>query len=359
MRDFTPRGYTRPGFPALVTNFLRLKGGFDAVRAIRASDRADLRGSGDSLRRLVDPLDPGQTCRQRAHAGDRRGDPGRRARVSQPPVHDDRDRRRRAARRDRLCAGLGHGDRLCDRRDPVRPDRLHRHEHLGARERAHGRSGAQRYCVCARGRIPRWRDHRHAGRGPRAARRRGLLHRADASRRLHAGRRAARAGRACVRLVADLDLRAPRRRHLHQGRRRRRRSRRQGRSRHSGGRSAQPGGDRGQRRRQRRRLRRHGGGPLRNLRGDADRDDAARRRHVGRRGPARRALSARARRRLDRRVDHRHVLREGERRRQDHERAVQGRDRVGRARAAGVHPGDAAADGRQRRTACGTSSAAR
>ena len=95
--------------------------------------------------------------------------------------------------------------------------------------------------------------------------------------------RAARAGRPRVRLLADLDLRAPRRRHLHQGRRRRRRPRRQGRSRHSGRRSAQSGGDRRQRRRQRRRLRRHGGGPVRDLRGDADRDDAARRRDGGRR----------------------------------------------------------------------------
>ena len=38
-----------------------------------------------------------------------------------------------------------------------------------------------------------------------------------------------------------------------------------------------PGGDRRQRRRQRRRLRRHGGRPVRNLRGDDRRDDAARR----------------------------------------------------------------------------------
>ena len=42
-----------------------------------------------------------------------------------------------------------------------------------------------------------------------------------------------------VRRVADLDLRATRRRHLHQGRRRRRRPRRQGRGRHPGRRSAQ------------------------------------------------------------------------------------------------------------------------
>ena len=90
-------------------------------------------------------------------------------------------------------------------------------------------------------------------------------------------RRDPAAGRPRVRRLADLDLRAAGRRHLHQGRGRRRRPRRQGRSGHSRGRSAQPGGDRRQRGRQRRRLRRHGGRPVRDLRGDDRRDDAARR----------------------------------------------------------------------------------
>ena len=71
-----------------------------------------------------------------------------------------------------------------------------------------------------------------------------------------------------LRRLADLDLRSSWRRHLHQGRGRRRRPRRQGRSRHSGGRSAQPGDHRRQRGRQRRRLRRHGGRPVRDLCGD-------------------------------------------------------------------------------------------
>jgi Na+/H+-translocating membrane pyrophosphatase len=65
-------------------------------------------------------------------------------------------------------------------------------------------------------------------------------------RRPHRDRRA---GRALVRRLADLDLRPSRRRHLHQGRRRRRRPGRQGRGRHPGRRSAQPGHDRRQRRR--------------------------------------------------------------------------------------------------------------
>jgi K(+)-stimulated pyrophosphate-energized sodium pump len=83
------------------------------------------------------------------------------------------------------------------------------------------------------------------------------------------------AGRPGLRRLADLDLRAPGRRHLHQGRRRRRRPRRQGRGRHSRGRSAQPGRHRRQRGRQRRRLRRHGGRPVRDLCRDPDRDHAA------------------------------------------------------------------------------------
>ena len=143
------------------------------------------------------------------------------------------------------------------------------------------------------------------------------------------GRVAAFAGRPRVRRLADLDLRATRRRHLHQGRRRGRRPRGQGRSRHPRGRSAQPGGDRRQRRRQRRRLRRHGGGPVRDLRRDRRGDDAARGPHDA--GHARRErdpVSAGARRRLDRRFDHRHLLREGARRRQDHERALSRPDRV-------------------------------
>ena len=149
---------------------------------------------------------------------------------------------------------------------------------------------------------------------------------------MRAGRDPQGARRPRLRRLADLDLRASRRRHLHEGRRRRRRPRRQSRSRHSRGRPAQPGRHRRQRRRQRRRLRRHGRGPVRDLRRHADRDDAARRPDRRRRlGDERGALSDRARRRLDRRVDHRHVLRQHEDR-QDHAGALQGRDRLRRPR---------------------------
>ena len=44
----------------------------------------------------------------------------------------------------RTDAGLGGRDRLRDRRDPLGRGRLHRHARLGARQRAHRRSGARR-----------------------------------------------------------------------------------------------------------------------------------------------------------------------------------------------------------------------
>ena len=155
------------------------------------------------------------------------------------------------------------------------------------------------------------------------------------------GRR--RAGRPRLRRLADLGVRPARRRHLHQGRRRRRRHRGQDRGGHPGGRPAQPGRDRRQRGRQRRRLRRHGGRPVRDLRRDRRGRHAARRPHV-RRGPGR-ALPARARRRLDHRVDHRHV-RGQVGRRQRRARALPGPDPVRRPRGAAVPAGHGVDDGR-------------
>ena len=111
-------------------------------------------------------------------------------------------------------------DRLPDRRDAVGRRGLHRHERLGAGERAH-RAG--RHQVARRG--PRYlvqgrRRDRHAGRRPRAARCCDLLRNPDRPARPHAGEphRHRRAGRALFRRLADLDLRPSRRRHLHQGR---------------------------------------------------------------------------------------------------------------------------------------------
>ena len=98
-----------------------------------------------------------------------------------------------------------------------------------------------------------------------------------------------------LRRFAHLRVRTTRRRHLHEGRRRRRRPRGQDRGGHPGGRPAQPGRDRGQRRRQRRRLRRHGGRPVRDVRRDRGRRDAPRDHRRGRRRRARTCSSTRSR----------------------------------------------------------------
>ena len=83
-----------------------------------------------------------------------------------------------------------------------------------------------------------------------------------------------------LRWLAARAVPAGRRRHLHQGGRRRRRPRGQGRGGHPRGRPPQPGHHRRQRGRQRRRLRRHGRRPVRELRGHARRVDHPRRRRV-------------------------------------------------------------------------------
>ena len=46
---------------------------------------------------------------------------------------------------------------------------LHRHERVGARQRAYGGSCKERPRSGARRCVPRWRHHRHAGRRPGAA----------------------------------------------------------------------------------------------------------------------------------------------------------------------------------------------
>ena len=179
-------------------------------------------------------LDPGAARRQSTNAGNRRRDPGRRPRLPQSPVHDHRGSRGRAVLRARLFSGLADRRRLRHRRDSLRVSRLHRHVHLGTRQRAHRAGSAQWHQCCAAGRVSWRRDHRHAGRRLRAPRRCRLFPRdAAAARRYRFG--AALARGACVWRIADLDLCASRRWHFHQGCRCRRGSRRQGRSRHSRG----------------------------------------------------------------------------------------------------------------------------
>ena len=329
---------------------------------LRGRRRADLRGVRDRVRAADDTVAAGALARQRDHAGPVGSHPGGRVRVPPPPVHDDRHRRRRPLRRPLLRPGLVGGDRLRHRRCRVRFSRLHRHERVRALQRARGGVGARRHRAGARRRLPRRRRDRHARGRPGADRRGRLLRHPDPRRQVREGRRR-RADRPRLRRLADLRLRPSGRRHLHQGRRRRSRHRRQDRGRHPRGRPAQPGRDRRQRGRQRGRLRRHGGRPLRDLRGHRRGGHAARRPDLRQRGG--RDLPAGARRRLDHRVDHRHLrgqVEDGQRR----ARALPGHARGGRDRRAAVHPGDAvddgrpdAARGRRRVPACGTSTCAR
>ena len=161
-------------------------------------------------------------------------------------------------------------------------------------------------------------------------------------------RRPRGAARAQLRRLADLDLRPPGRRHLHQGRRRRRRSGRQDRGRHPRGRSAQSSGDRGQCRRQCRRLRRHGGRSVRDLRRHRGRDHAARRDLLHRRGADRAdAVSADRRRHLPARLGDRHLHGQARPEQQHHGGAVQGLPRGGDRLGGGAAAGHPAVPGRQ------------
>ena len=185
-------------------------------------------------------------------------------------------------------------------------------------------------------RVPRRLGRRPARRRPRPARRRRLLRHPHPDLRQQPGLGDRRPDRARLRRLADLGLRPPRRRHLHEGRRRRRRPRRQDRGRNPRGRPAQPRRDRGQRRRQRRRLRRHGRRPLRDLRGHRRRRDAARD-GVPAPGTCPSIPLALGGISILASVD-RHLLRPDRQRRLDHQRALQERARRHRAVGDRVHP---------------------
>ena len=179
--------------------------------------------------------------------------------------------------------------RLHRRRLPVRPHRLPGHEPGHARQRPH-RGGRQvgQHAQGPVGGVPHRRRRRHVHRRARPARRHDHHHRLPEQRLRHPGRLR-------LRRLAAGPVPAGRRRHLHQGGRRRRRPGRQGREGHPRGRPAQPGDHRRQRRRQRRRLRRHGRRPVRVLRGHARGLDHPRRRRlpVDRRQPGARRSSSR------------------------------------------------------------------
>ncbi len=127
----------------------------------------------DRLRGLHGQEHHGGRRRLPAHAGDLGRGPRRRAGLSPAAIHDHRRRRRRRVHRARASALLDGRDRLRDRRDPVRRRRLHRHERLGAGERAHGAGGDEVARRRPRHRLPLGRGDRPSGRRPRAAR--GLL----------------------------------------------------------------------------------------------------------------------------------------------------------------------------------------
>jgi K(+)-stimulated pyrophosphate-energized sodium pump len=93
-------------------------------------------------------------------------------------------------------------------RGPVRCRGLHRHERLGARQRAHRRSRALGHRPGDGRRVPRRRHHRHARGGLGLLGVAGYYLRAAAHGPGHRTS-AARAGGPGVRFLADLDLRAP------------------------------------------------------------------------------------------------------------------------------------------------------
>ena len=309
----------------------------------------------DRLRDLGDPF--ADVCRSRfgPHAGDFGRRPGRSASLSAAPIRDHCDGRRRHIHHRLGAARPLSGDRLRHRRAAVGIGRFHRHECLGQGQCA---GGAGRHQVAVRRSRPRLqgrRRHRSPGRRPGAARGHALFRLPGRDRRLradrpHGGRLA---GVARLRRLADLDLRASGRRHLHQGRRCRRRHGRQGGSRDPGGRSAQPRDHRRQCRRQCRRLRRHGGGSVRDLCGDRGRHHGARGDHIRPAGAAAGgdALSAGDRRGLRRDLDHRHLLRPARRQQLDHGRALSRLHRLGGAVARGAVAGDHLDLGRHERTA--------
>ncbi len=185
------------------------------------------------LRRLCGGLRPrDHAIPARALAGQREdaehlaGRPAGRARVPEPSVHNDRRCRGGRVRGADLHPEHRCSGRLFDRSDPLRLDRLHRHERVGALQRARRRGGQGRRLAGAKGRVPRRRDHRPARGRARAARRLRLLRRAYIDLQRQPQDCSGRADRPRLRRLADLCVREARRRHLHEGRRRRRRPRR-------------------------------------------------------------------------------------------------------------------------------------
>ena len=195
------------------------------------------------------PPGAGKPGRKPENAGHRRRHSGRRTGLSPAPVCHHRRGRGACRSHRRADPAPAARPRLCHRRGAFGSGRVHRHDRLGARQRAHRRRRAGRAATGPDPRVPVGRDHRDAGGRPCPAGDRRVLCRAGRPAGAGAGKPHGdhRAHHAGAGRLAGVDLRAAGRGHLHQGRRRGRRSGRQGRGRDSGRRSAQPGGDRRQR----------------------------------------------------------------------------------------------------------------
>ena len=127
------------------------------------------------LRHLGPQLDPFPGRGQCPHAGNRSGysDGSRRLFVAAVPHHCRRWRHSGGA--DCPVPGPAHRQRICARRGVVGRLRLHRHECVRARQRAHRAGGYGRYWCRAGRRLPRRRHYRHASRRAGPAGRHRLL----------------------------------------------------------------------------------------------------------------------------------------------------------------------------------------
>ena len=215
------------------------------------------------------PRGAGRQQGHREDAGDRPGGAGGRGRLPPASVQDDRlfcpaDLfYPSGASRGRHCRALG-PERLLPGGCPVlRSHRFYGHVADGARQRPRRRGGPRgRPEPRDADRLPHRRGGRHVHRRPGPAR-------CDHRGAHLPGPRPAGAGGLRFRGRAARDVHASRRRHLHQGGRRRCGPGRQGGAGHPRGRPAERRDDRRQRRGQCGRLRGHGRRPVRVLRGHA------------------------------------------------------------------------------------------
>ena len=138
------------------------------LASLRSGGR--LRGRRPRLRADHAPPGPGRGRRLGAHAGDRRRHPGRRHGLSEPAVHDHRRSRRGGVHRALDLPGLSRRLRLPARRRAFGLGRLHRHDRIGAGERAHRRGRAARTRPRAGRGVSRRRHHGAPGGGARPAR---------------------------------------------------------------------------------------------------------------------------------------------------------------------------------------------